>query len=728
MDIRSIFDTTENESIDLTIIQSFEEKGFDYFENILNKLNYDPSIQLNNEIQEILNTYIYMYINESHTQSYIDYFKTNPSNKLWKYYHNNFNNYNVLYELCKNNKDNYNEIFKDINNSNKLPLLINNWIDNDLMQNYTGMEYQNKSFLMIFNYINYNNDSIDNILKLFKNIYECNEINKMNLYKLFFKILNSNIYYTHMNITYETLHKCSKINFMASILFVCLNIFNNNIEYTNINNTNKPRNEFNIYDDDNVNTVLYYLINYCIYVCFIPLYKIQKSFELKLKQARNIRLFGFLYATDQDIIKIQNELNIISELIVHPKINNYIIDLYENMTNIIEKNSSNILNDEIFNSIYYYFDNMIFELNTTLFNKQIYYFFEHIINGNYTNNPHIRFQYANLLMQMERSTDDLSKHSFTNMIKYYNEVDYNNWTSVDISIKHTISLIDTLLNYNTLCNYSYNIKNELERTFIFKICSTGISSINKIEDILNQINELVKKYKMNIANLNKNMTYKSIIQSASKYVVPYIIENQIIVKLMDYITSIKNMPQEILNEIVSYYTNGIKITNNMHYKKIKELYKNNNNNNIDQSFVELLIKTFSNNQDNDQIKENLYNIYNNKYPELMNLSKELENIPYLYEIIQTYKNNITNNIEYPDDFIDPILCIKIVDPIMIPEVKSIFDRSSIITHLYTSKTNPFTRKSLTEEEVNEYNELEEVKQQINEFKQKMIEFETNYNK
>jgi hypothetical protein len=196
---------------------------------------------------------------------------------------------------------------------------------------------------------------------------------------------------------------------------------------------------------------------------------------------------------------------------------------------------------------------------------------------------------------------------------------------------------------------------------------------------------------------------------------------------MDYINSIKNMPQEILNEIISYYTNGIKITNNIHYKKIKEQY-NKIHTNINQTFINLLIKIFENNQDNEQIKEQLYNIYNIKYPELMNLSKEIENIPYLYEIIKTYQTDNSIDIEYTDDFMDPILCIKITDPIMIPEVKSIFDRSSIITHLYTSKTNPFTRKPLTEDDVNKYNELDEIKKQINEFKEKMIEFETNYNK
>jgi len=381
-----------------------------------------------------------------------------------------------------------------------------------------------------------------------------------------------------------------------------------------------------------------------------------------------------------------------------------------------------ILNDEILNSIFYYFDNMIYELNTSNFNKSIYIFFENIINGTYTTNPHFRFQYTSLLLLMERTSDDLFDNSIINLMKYYNEVDYTNWISVDASIKHTVSLIHTLLKYNVTCNYSYNIKNELERTFIFKICSEGLSSLNETENVLNKIHELLNtNYRLS------NAHQKSVIKSASKYVLPYIIENHVFVKLMDYINCIKNMPNEILNEIISYYTNGIKITNNIYYKKIKE-QTSNIQNDIHQKFIDLLINLFENNQTNDHIKEHLYNIYNIDYPELMDLSEDIDNTPYLYNIIEEYEKNIKNEIEYPDDFLDPILCIKITDPIMIPEVKSIFDRSSIITHLYTNKTNPFTRAPLTEEEINKYNDLDEVKKQIKEFKQKMIDFETNYKK
>ena len=124
-----------------------------------------------------------------------------------------------------------------------------------------------------------------------------------------------------------------------------------------------------------------------------------------------------------------------------------------------------------------------------------------------------------------------------------------------------------------------------------------MNNFYKLKIPFSEHQELLKEQNINITNLNKNnrsnRIYKSIIVSASKYIIPYIIENHVLVKLMDYINSIKNMPQEILNEIISYYTNGIKITNNIHYKKIKEQY-NKIQTNINQTFIDLLIKIFEN--------------------------------------------------------------------------------------------------------------------------------------
>ena len=67
------------------------------------------------------------------------------------------------------------------------------------------------------------------------------------------------------------------------------------------------------------------------------------------------------------------------------------------------------------------------------------------------------------------------------------------------------------------------------------------------------------------------------------------------------------------------------------------------------------------------------------------------------------------------EFMDPILFSVINEPIEIPEVKQIMDKYTIMNHLTFSETNPFTNKSLTKEELLEYNNDSEVRERINKF-------------
>ena len=52
----------------------------------------------------------------------------------------------------------------------------------------------------------------------------------------------------------------------------------------------------------------------------------------------------------------------------------------------------------------------------------------------------------------------------------------------------------------------------------------------------------------------------------------------------------------------------------------------------------------------------------------------------------------------PDEFLDPLTYSLIRDPVRLPS-GMIMERSVIVQHLLTNQTDPFTRKSLTEEEL-----------------------------
>jgi hypothetical protein len=72
--------------------------------------------------------------------------------------------------------------------------------------------------------------------------------------------------------------------------------------------------------------------------------------------------------------------------------------------------------------------------------------------------------------------------------------------------------------------------------------------------------------------------------------------------------------------------------------------------------------------------------------------------------------------EIPSEFVDPIYYIPIVNPMEMPNTKTIVEKKIIINHLVFNQTNPFDGLPLTREEFLAYNNNEEVKTRIELFK------------
>ena len=82
-------------------------------------------------------------------------------------------------------------------------------------------------------------------------------------------------------------------------------------------------------------------------------------------------------------------------------------------------------------------------------------------------------------------------------------------------------------------------------------------------------------------------------------------------------------------------------------------------------------------------------------------------------------------IEYPDEFYDPIMDCVIVEPVFLPSSNTMMEKTVIEKHLLTSDIDPFTRDKLTLETLTDYNNLEEIQQKIKEFIQKKKDFENS---
>ena len=82
--------------------------------------------------------------------------------------------------------------------------------------------------------------------------------------------------------------------------------------------------------------------------------------------------------------------------------------------------------------------------------------------------------------------------------------------------------------------------------------------------------------------------------------------------------------------------------------------------------------------------------------------------------------------EMPSKFLDPILYTVIKIPIEIPDVEEIMDQYTIMNHLTFNITNPFTNKELTKKQLIEYNNQEEVKVRLENFKNEFTQWKMKF--
>ncbi len=96
---------------------------------------------------------------------------------------------------------------------------------------------------------------------------------------------------------------------------------------------------------------------------------------------------------------------------------------------------------------------------------------------------------------------------------------------------------------------------------------------------------------------------------------------------------------------------------------------------------------------------------------------------YIYE----YSNKCEKySLDIPDEFLDPIYCSPIIEPLELPDTKTIVDKKVILNHLYFKPTNPFNGLPLTREDLLKYNDDIDVKNRLTFFQNKFLEWKNKY--
>jgi hypothetical protein len=124
----------------------------------------------------------------------------------------------------------------------------------------------------------------------------------------------------------------------------------------------------------------------------------------------------------------------------------------------------------------------------------------------------------------------------------------------------------------------------------------------------------------------------------------------------------------------------------------------------------------------EEILENKDIIY--KSIELLQVKYKIDKYDEINLKIKEYddkRQNNNMNMNMLQDFCCPISCKLIKNPIMIPDCNEIFERSTIITQIFSQGINPYTREKLNLEMVENYNKQVNIKQKINEFIEKKNE-------
>ena len=684
-----------------------------YFNKCIKKIEIE-----NNEIEsEIYIAYLEKYINKNMTK-FIEYIIKNNNNEeicIWNFWITKCYDIETLSKfLIKLEKYIRNKEYKFIvlkkllsciNKQSMLTNLINDW----KVECQNGKDYEELSMLSFFSLndlVITNETHINTMLETFRMLYKSEFINIDIIYNLLYNSLMANIKMTHMNININAKLKCSSTNFLISLMYMCVDISNGYDFRRPMNIFKYDRSDFKLYAGDDETTKIFYTLNLCIYIYMIV-----------LLDNKNV-LTHQLHHNNKRKSYYEDKLYIIESTLLNSNINNTILGLYENMAEILEINiNNNILIEPITFSLENVLRNMIDEYNIKCYDKQIYNLLEGIISGSYTTNPHIRQQCITLYHSLTFTPKTFTSKSINSIMLYYNNVDYKEWSSFDDADRHSIEIYNFMLKYSSL----YKGKLELNcvlRTFIYKLCSDGLSDydifnefcvyINKQMGTLNQSSPIYKQNLNQIIIINKDICNK-------------FKKNNIAVLILYYIlikSNFVDFPKEIITQMLIYLLNMTKICLDKHLNKanssyvgVKAIYKN-------------IINMFNNmlSYNKKKINNIIYNIYNTGSNESNDL---LYDVPVLNNFIDnydiSYSEDNDRNVDYPDDidfpdeFIDPLTCVSIEDPIMIPNVNSVFDKSSIITHLYSSKTNPFTREILTEKDVEEYNLKPDVIEKVKQF-------------
>ena len=520
-------------------------------------------------------------------------------------------------------------------------------------------------------------------------------------------ILSANIAYTYDDQRLIMEKKCGSIDYNTFIMKILIKLtkyygFDEIINYISTKSDHVVK-DYDI-SDTNLHFFhkLYVTLLYSFAICHTPV--IKKYYGMKNELTRvektNYLQTKSLFTKRNRIIK---EIETIVELL-NENSNKFIQNVYVSYSNVFSK----IKSDEIFADIVSYVDHITSFSRLEKFygepNVKLFSFMSKIIGSceGLMKNAHIRYYACNVILKLIKDEGfNVFENLFGNLFKYISEVDFFVWSSPQTSITHQTKLVETICMLTDYYDHEIEGSRDMIAGTLFVLFKKAIEIFGDIKEMCVYIrnkglivaNETEYFAKMvNIISITLKIHQNVYERQIIKTVYPEV-EHKYSVLVYDLLDASTDINHELYTVLKRPDLAGdiTKITFSSIYGHIGFCSE------YLLSIREIIL---------DKIETNCR----------LSRSEKDEIIAKLTVVIKQY--------DYPAEFLDPLVCTPITDPVKIPNINGeIFDRVSIITHMHSSKENPYTKEPLTIEMLEEYNKTDEVVKEIQEFLERKKKFE-----
>lgn len=715
--------------VELNKLQSHDEKYIDIKTNLLNyhKL-FISGIILDNSY-ETIKKYI-NFIEKYNNLLWIELAKNSTDDEVLEYLKS-------FLPVCEKSKDKY-KLLASLFEPEKVLQVFKNFPFYK-----TGKENEKMGLLSYF----LNDISIDMALKkrsdILDNVYKSmrfiltDEKAFSDMIMLLQKLLlqnTSNIYTELM----QPSTTCSSIDFISNIIELISRMWMNYNDKTDFKMNDKREDCFEIRNDDPLNMKLITLVGLSLHVGY---HSLTRKYQICVAQLTAIdeELQGldefFLDSIRRPALltsrkSISNKVNQLEKIIKSSELNTYIVNYFCTIIDLTN-NKKYYIGEDIINDILSFVLHLMESYEIYCIDRKIINFIAEVMGTTtYTKNPHMRYECATIVHTVinRESPSCVNNNTISLLINYISDVDIFHINKPSIVHKHLMNIL-TAIN-NLLPIYGYDFTNFSSMKFLYKLFK---EETEIIDDFINMSKILASENITGLALQAYKKRYDPRADLEFEFIESVISFFKCMV-LKKYLI-LKNLTPETLNMVMIATLNTLTFLSNRQEKfiEIHTKYK------ARLKLIKIIFEVY---------------ILCTDYPEFINnLSNNKDLLVRSYDFLKDYKllygasellpvSNFIDKLSskskteteekkiiIPDEFIDPILCCPITDPIMIPEVvDTIFDKTSIMTQLLNEPKNPYTRNPLTPEMLEEYNKKNEVQKKIHEFNEKFQKWKESISK